>query len=58
MDHSSDWKIRIKNGQCLSTTDVSKVIKFLLSNESIGINGAEIIVDGGISALRARSLDF
>jgi NAD(P)-dependent dehydrogenase (short-subunit alcohol dehydrogenase family) len=54
----SDWKIRIKNSQCLSTTDISKVIKFLLSNESIGVNGTEIIVDGGVSALRVCSLDF
>jgi NAD(P)-dependent dehydrogenase (short-subunit alcohol dehydrogenase family) len=53
-----DWQLRVKNGQCLSTNDVSKVIMFLLSDESIGINGAEIIVDGGISALRARSTDF
>ena len=53
-----DWNLRIKNGQCLSTIDVSKVIKFLLSEDSIGINGAEIIIDGGISALRARSTDF
>lgn len=53
-----DWQLRFENGQCLSTNDVSKVIKFLLSDESIGINGTEIIVDGGISALRARSIDF
>lgn len=53
-----DWQLRLENGQCLSTNDVSKVIRFLLSDESIGINGAEIIVDGGVSALRARSTDF
>jgi NAD(P)-dependent dehydrogenase (short-subunit alcohol dehydrogenase family) len=53
-----DWRARIKRGQCLSTADISKVIRFLLSEESLGINGTEIIVDGGISALRAKSLDF
>lgn len=53
-----DWQLRVKNGQCLSTSDVSKVIKFLLLDESKGVNGTEIIVDGGISALRVRSTDF
>lgn len=54
----ADWKQRLKKGQCLSTNDVSEVIKFLLSDKSRGVNGAEIIVDGGISVLRASSSDF
>ena len=53
-----DWKQKIKKGQCLSTFSIARVIKFLLSDESKGINGTEIIVDGGISALRANSKDF
>ena len=53
-----DWQIRVRNGQCLKTRDVSKAIRFLLSDESRGINGTEIIVDGGISALRVSSSDF
>ncbi len=53
-----DWRVRVKRRQCLPVKDVSRVIQFLLSKESGGINGIEIVVDGGISALRASSLDF
>jgi len=54
----SDWKQRLKKGQCISTNEVSEVIKFLLSDKSRGVNGAEIIVDGGMSVLRASSFEF
>lgn len=53
-----DWKEKIKKSQCLEIWDVSSVIAFLLEEESRGINGTEIIVDGGISAMRAKSSDY
>lgn len=53
-----DWKEKIRKSQCLEIRDVSSVIVYLLGEESRGINGTEIIVDGGISAMRAKSSDY
>jgi len=54
----SDWEQKLKNNQCLKIADISNVIIFLLNDSSVGINGAEIIIDGGISAMRTKSSDY
>lgn len=50
-----DWEDKLKKGQILPIKDVSNVVIFLLSEESAGINGAEIKVEVGVGNIRSNS---
>jgi NAD(P)-dependent dehydrogenase (short-subunit alcohol dehydrogenase family) len=41
---------RHPSGRILNPVDVARVIRFLLSDDSGGINGASVLVDGGLTA--------
>jgi len=53
-----NWEEKLEKGQVLETKKVSDVVHFFLSEESSGINGAEILVEVGSSAMRAKSSDW
>lgn len=56
--HYKDWKERANKRQVLNIREVSKVVAFLLSDGSSGINGSEIVTDIGVSNLRASSTNW
>ncbi len=41
---------RIPSGRMLDPVDVARVIDFLLSDSAVGMNGASVLVDGGLTA--------
>ena len=53
--HNPEWRERLGSGQVLRVEEVTSVIRYLLSPESSGINGAEIKVETGVGNVRANS---
>jgi NAD(P)-dependent dehydrogenase (short-subunit alcohol dehydrogenase family) len=41
---------RLPSGRLLDPADVARVIHFLLSDAGLGMNGASVVVDGGLTA--------
>lgn len=57
-EDNSDWESKWNKGQILHPKQVAEVVSYLISDTSNGINGAEIVVDGGVSTLKASSRDW
>ena len=44
------FETRVPLGRLGEAAEIARVVRFLLSNESTYVNGAAVVVDGGVTA--------